>query len=211
MDHRTYSIIELVGVSEYSYDDAARRAIARASATLDTGPRQQDAEFGRNAGPGLLLQAALAQHAFEKGAVSNHACAGDTRGKSMRDFALKHRFPPRCESIIDPQIRSKERAFGCFAKVFERTKLDFQFTRFRNSCIGTVERAIGLCSAAPTGKEKRGQQRSDAPHPPHGVGRNTQIAAGSFDAARTATKSRSSSGTKSAVRAPDTVGTRAIS
>src|SRR6266700_2273778 len=35
MDHRTYSIIELVGVSEYSYDDAARRAIARASDTLE--------------------------------------------------------------------------------------------------------------------------------------------------------------------------------
>lgn len=35
MDHRTYSIIELVGVSEYTYDDAASRAIARASATLE--------------------------------------------------------------------------------------------------------------------------------------------------------------------------------
>ena len=36
MDHRTYSIIELVGVSEYSYDDAARLlCIARASDTLE--------------------------------------------------------------------------------------------------------------------------------------------------------------------------------
>jgi flavin-binding protein dodecin len=35
MDHRTYSIIELVGVSEYTYDDAASRAIARASETLE--------------------------------------------------------------------------------------------------------------------------------------------------------------------------------
>jgi dodecin len=35
MDHRTYSIIELVGVSEYTYDDAATRAIARASETLE--------------------------------------------------------------------------------------------------------------------------------------------------------------------------------
>jgi flavin-binding protein dodecin len=35
MDHRTYSIIELVGASEYTYDDAASRAIARASATLE--------------------------------------------------------------------------------------------------------------------------------------------------------------------------------
>ena len=35
MDHRTYSIIELVGVSDYTYDDAASRAIARASDTLE--------------------------------------------------------------------------------------------------------------------------------------------------------------------------------
>jgi hypothetical protein len=41
----------------------------------------------------------------------------------------------------------------------------------------------------------------------HGDGWNTQMAAGSFHPARTATKSRSSSGTKSDVRAPDAVGT----
>jgi len=35
MDPRTYSIIELVGTSEYTYDDAARRAIARASDSLE--------------------------------------------------------------------------------------------------------------------------------------------------------------------------------
>ena len=35
MDHQAYSIIELVGVSEYTYDDAASRAIARASDTLE--------------------------------------------------------------------------------------------------------------------------------------------------------------------------------
>src|SRR5207237_2972731 len=108
-----------------------------------------------------------------------------------------------------PQVRSKEHAFGCFAQVFEGTKLDFQFTRLGHGGIGTVERTIGLSSAAPTGKEKRRRQRSDTPHPPHAEGRNTQIAAGSLDLARTATKSRSSSGTKSEVRAPDTVGTRA--
>jgi flavin-binding protein dodecin len=34
MDQQTYSIIELVGVSDYTYDDAASRAIARASDTL---------------------------------------------------------------------------------------------------------------------------------------------------------------------------------
>jgi flavin-binding protein dodecin len=34
MEHRTYKIIELVGVSDVSYDDAAKRAIERASKTL---------------------------------------------------------------------------------------------------------------------------------------------------------------------------------
>ncbi|MDH3598993.1 MAG: dodecin family protein [Candidatus Tectomicrobia bacterium] len=34
MDPRTYKIIELVGISSSSYDDAARSAIARAGQTL---------------------------------------------------------------------------------------------------------------------------------------------------------------------------------
>lgn len=34
MDNRTYKLIELVGVSEVSYDDAAKRAIERAGKTL---------------------------------------------------------------------------------------------------------------------------------------------------------------------------------
>lgn len=34
MDERTYATIELVGVSDMSYDDATRRAIERASKTL---------------------------------------------------------------------------------------------------------------------------------------------------------------------------------
>lgn len=34
MDHRTYKIIELVGISDVSYDDAAKRAIQRAGKTL---------------------------------------------------------------------------------------------------------------------------------------------------------------------------------
>ena len=35
MDGRTYKTIELVGVSDISYDDAANQAIARASHTLE--------------------------------------------------------------------------------------------------------------------------------------------------------------------------------
>ena len=34
MDRPTYKIIELVGVSDHSYDDAARRAIERAGQNL---------------------------------------------------------------------------------------------------------------------------------------------------------------------------------
>jgi flavin-binding protein dodecin len=34
MDPRTYKVIELVGVSDVSYDDAVKRAIERASKTL---------------------------------------------------------------------------------------------------------------------------------------------------------------------------------
>lgn len=34
MEPKTYKIIELVGVSDLSYDDAAKRAIERASKTL---------------------------------------------------------------------------------------------------------------------------------------------------------------------------------
>src|SRR6266550_1991843 len=44
-----------------------------AGAALVMDPRQQDTEFGCDAGPGFLLQAALAQHAFEKSAVANQA------------------------------------------------------------------------------------------------------------------------------------------
>jgi len=35
MDGRIYKTIELLGVSDISYDDAASRAIARASRTID--------------------------------------------------------------------------------------------------------------------------------------------------------------------------------
>jgi flavin-binding protein dodecin len=34
MDNRTYKLIDLVGISDVSYDDAAKRAIERAGKTL---------------------------------------------------------------------------------------------------------------------------------------------------------------------------------
>jgi hypothetical protein len=127
----------------------------------------------------------------------------------VRDRALEHRFPTWHKAVVKSYVRRKERAFGSFTKIFDRAKLDFHFARFRHSRIGAVEWTIGLGAAAPAGKHSCRGERGGRPLPVHGAGRNTQIAAGSFDCARTATNSRSSSGTKSEVRAPDTVGTRA--
>ena len=99
-------------------------------------------------------------------------------------------------------------ALGSRAKVLDRAELDFELAGLGHCRIGTVEWTIGLDLTTPKGKRRYSQRR----HPSgclHEAGRNTQIAAGSLDPARTATTSRSSSGTNSEVRAPDAVGTRA--
>jgi len=44
-------------------------------------------------GPGLLLQAALAQHAFEQSLAFYQACPGDAGGQAMSELALKCRLP----------------------------------------------------------------------------------------------------------------------
>jgi hypothetical protein len=87
-------------------------------------------------------------------------------------------------------------------------ELDFYLARFRDGGIGAVERSIGLHLTRPETNRRcsKGRYGSDRLHE---AGRNTQIAAGSLDPARTATNSRSSSGANSEVRAPGTVGTRA--
>jgi len=126
----------------------------------------------------------------------------------VRECALKHRFPARGKAVIDPDVGRKQRAVGSFAKVFDRTKLDLHFARFCHGRIRAVERTIGPRSAAPAGKHSRRSKRRDTSDRLHEAGRSTQIAAGSFDCRRTATQSRSSSGTNSEVRAPDIVGTR---
>jgi len=43
-------------------------------------PGQENAKFGCDTGPGLFLQAALAQHAFEQSLAFDQACPGDTSG-----------------------------------------------------------------------------------------------------------------------------------
>jgi hypothetical protein len=91
-------------------------------------------------------------------------------------------------------------------KVLDRAEFDFYLARFRHGRICAVEGAIGLGLTTPAGQRRgRSQRRFDRLHE---AGRNTQIAAGSCDVARTATNSRSISGTNNDVRAPDTVGTR---
>src|SRR6516164_7573907 len=126
----------------------------------------------------------------------------------MSELTLERRFPARNEAVIDPEIGSEQRALGCRAKVFDRAELDFDLARFRHRCIGAIEWAVGLDIPGPA-NERRSSQRRHASGRLHEAGRNTQIAAGSCDVARTATKSRSSSGTNNDVRAPGTVGTRA--
>ena len=157
----------------------------------------------------LLLQAALAQHTFEKSLAFNQARPGNAGGQTMSDFALQRCFPAQGEAVIDPDIGRAQRAVGPVAKVFDRAKLDLHLSCFRHGRIRAVEGTVGPRPAAPGDSQSRGNERRNASGRVHGAGRNTQIAAGSPDLARTATKSRSSSGTKSEVRAPDTVGTRA--
>src|ERR1700739_3315269 len=171
-------------------------------------PWQQNAEFGCDAGPGLVLQAALAEHTFEKGLGFNQACHGDADGHTVSRVALQRCFPAGAKTVIDPKIGSEQGAIASVAKVLDRAELDFHLTRLRDGRIRAVEWTIGLGSPAPASKDHCRNQRRDAAGS-HGTGRKTQIAAGSFDRARTATKSRSSSGANDEVRAPDIVGTRA--
>src|SRR5215472_1183265 len=127
----------------------------------------------------------------------------------MREFTFKCCLPARDEAIIDPEIGSEQRALGSRPQVLDRAELDFYLARFRDGRIGAVEWTISLGLTTPEGKNRRDTERRRSSDRLHEAGRKTQIAAGSFDPARTATNSRSSSGTNSDVRAPDTVATRA--
>src|SRR5215471_19780947 len=130
----------------------------------------------------------------------------------MKSWLARPSVIARCapawdEAIIDPEIRSQQRALGSRAKVFDRTELDLHLARFHHRRIGAVEWTISLCLTTPEGKNRRDSERRRSSDRLHEAGRNTQIAAGSLDSARTATNNRSSSGTNSEVRAPGIVGT----
>src|SRR5262245_8487506 len=125
----------------------------------------------------------------------------------MREFTLECCLPARNETVIDPEIGSEQRALGPCPQVLDRAEFYFYLACFRHGRIGAVEWPIGHRLTTPAA-QRRSQYR-DGSNRPHEAGRKTQIAAGSLDAARTATNSRSSSGTNSDVRAPGIVGTRA--
>src|SRR5262249_44462273 len=131
------------------------------------------------------------------------------RGETMPRLPLKHRFPSRRESIIQSQIRRDQRPLVAFPHILGRAKLDFEILRLRDGGIGSVKRTIRI------GRVGRERQECDtghheptvSPRGSHGVGRKTQIAAGSRTAARTAKNKRSNSGTNKDVRAPAAVPT----
>jgi hypothetical protein len=84
-------------------------------------------------------------------------------------------------------LGGKERTLGLFAKILDRAKLDFHLAGGGHGRIRAVEWSIGLRPGAAAGKSGRRRKRGDTPHRSHGADRNTQIAAGSFGCARTAT------------------------
>src|SRR5215471_10249799 len=170
-------------------------------------PQQKNAEFGRDTGPGLLLQAALAQHAFEQSLAFYQACPGYTCSQTMSELTLECRFPAQNKAVIDPEIGSEQRALGSRPQVLDRAELDFDLARFHDGRIGAVEWTISFSLTTPEGKNRRDSERRRSSDRLHEAGRNTQIAAGSLDSARTATNNRSSSGTNNEVRAPGIVGT----
>src|SRR6516165_11557031 len=131
-------------------------------------PRQENAEFGCDTGPRLLLQRPLAQHAFEQSLAFDQACTGDAGGQTMRELSLECRFPARNKAVIDPEIGSEQGPLGSRPKVLERAELDFYLAGFRHRRVGAVEWTIGLDLAAPEGKRRRRSKRSNSSERPHG-------------------------------------------
>ena len=142
-------------------------------------------------------------------------------------LALKHGFPSLAQSVINNRCRRDQSRGRTLPLWPGRLKLDFQLSRCCHRSIGSIERAISRGRVGPrdeTCSDNRpfrglGFERfrfvpmrlSSVPwRRNQGVGRNTQMAAGCADLARTASSRRSISGTKSEVRAPETVGMRAI-
>lgn len=103
----------------------------------------------------------------------------------------------------------KERALRPVPQVVGRRGLDLDLAQLRHGGVRPVEGTVGQRRTAAVDEES-GRENHAGRSLPHDAGRNTQIAAGSLPAARAATNNRSSSGTNSEVRAPDTVGTLAI-
>src|SRR5262249_58689806 len=95
-------------------------------------------------------------------------------------------------------------------EILNGPQLELDNPWLRDRRVGAVERTVGEGVLAPG--DGRHQQQDPAKGSPavHGLGRKTQIAAGSAPVARTARYNRSVAGTNNDVRAPLIVGMPAM-
>ena len=136
---------------------------------------------------------------------------GDARRlglQAARQAALQHQFPAFRQPVVEDHVGREQSAVGADLLVLRRPQLDLEHPRLGDRCVGSVERTVGKRIVGP----QAGQQDTrDATAPAHhGAGRKIQMAAGSDAWARTATYRRSLSAANHEVRAPETVGTRAM-
>src|SRR4051794_5674693 len=195
--------VEMQSTPLPSLRDNAGKACPGAMLVADAG--QQKTELRRNAGARLVLQDPLAQHAFQKGPVSRQARAAKATPKTVSDIALDGHLPAGGKAVIEAHRRCEQRALRSDTQIFGRTELDLQLPYIGDSRISTVKRTVGYRRGGADRDERQAEHKACPAS--HGLGRNTQIAAGSEPAARTATKSLSSSGTNNPVRAPGAVPT----
>src|SRR5262249_30946072 len=130
-------------------------------------------------------------------------------GNAMGNISLDDAFPVGRKAVIHDRGGGGQASCRFLAQIFRRAQLDLDFALIYDGSVSTVKRP--KCAGIGRAEEHQHRDKADDAAPVrHGVGRNTQMAGGSPPEARTATKSRSSSGTKNPVRAPETVGIFAI-
>jgi hypothetical protein len=166
--------------------------------------RQQNVEFSCDIGTVLLLQTALAQHALQQRVAFNQARHEDARGQIMRQFIFQCCFLARREAVIDPDTGRNVRSAP--SRRFSTGPSSISISPVSTTAASVPSNGRYPHLTTPERKGCGGSKRRHASESLHEAGRNTQIAAGSFDPARTATNSRSSSGTNGEVRARGTVG-----
>src|SRR5436853_6072913 len=113
-------------------------------------PGRSKTEFGRDARTWLVLQATVAQHAFDKYTLADQASSAGLR-TVVRDLALPDRFSILRKFVVDHRLRRDQRPFRPFTRRLQRAKLQFEFARFGDRGVGAFEGAITESDAAPTG------------------------------------------------------------